>query len=140
MIGSPQACHSSVRIQGCVCVPVGSSDIYSRVRSLFNHCLWVSLGCFACSNFRQLMPYLVLTKRSPIHGTLNWDRGFRAGLAVLTGVKPMKKRSRAVCKCACKCVCTCLLATHISSYTSILHICEHKEINILVWMKNPISR
>lgn len=99
LIGSPQACHSSVRIQDCVCVcvPVGSSDIYSRVRSLFNHCLWVSLGCFACSNFRQLMPYLVLTNRSPVHGTLNWDRGFRAGLAVLTGVKHRYKRSRAVC-------------------------------------------
>lgn len=92
----------------CVCVPVGFSDIYSRVRSLFNHCPWVSLGCFACSNFRQLMPYLVFTNRSPIHGTLSWDRGFRAGLAVLTGVKPMNKRSRTVCMCACRCVRTCI--------------------------------
>lgn len=137
MIGSPQAGHRQRQDTGlCVCVPVGFSDIYSRVRSLFNHCPWVSLGCFACSNFRQLMPYLVLTNRSPIHGTLSWDGGFRAGLAVLTGVKPTNKRSRAVCTCACRCVRICLLTTHISSFTSILHICEHKKRNIPVWIKN----
>lgn len=97
IIGSPQAGHTQRQDTGlCVCVPVGFSDIYSRVRSLFNLCPWVSLGCFACSRFRQLMPYLVLTNRSHIHGTLRWDRGFRAGLAVLTGVKPTNKRSRVV--------------------------------------------
>lgn len=50
------------------------------------------LDVFAWSNFRQLMPYSVLTNRSPIHSTPSWDRGFGDGVAVLTGVKRARAR------------------------------------------------